>query len=71
MVKEKYGFRVGEKVLYTSTVDGYTEICIVKSFDVFGKDGIVFFEGGWDTPDHFTKLQPCEGNQLLFDFMRD
>jgi hypothetical protein len=70
MIKEKYGFRIGEKVLFTYN-DKSTKVLIIKSFDPkpFCKS-VRFTSGLWDEIHRISCLQPCEGRQLLFEFMR-
>jgi len=72
MIESKYGFSVGEKVLWTSEINGGTEICTIVSFDPYPKQGKgIATDVGWDEVKKFSKIQPCDGNQLLFDFMYD
>ena len=74
MGETKYGFRIGERVLYTSKYSGRTFVCVITSFDPYPpRRGIEFIQHGWigtawDTVSHFSKIQ-CVGQQLLFKFM--
>jgi len=71
-IKEKYGFKVGEKVLWTSMITGCTEIHTIKAFDPYpdkGK-GLSLDDGSWDKLYAFSKIiKP--GEQLEFEFMRE
>lgn len=71
-IKEKYGFKVGERVLWTSTITGETEIHTIKAFDPYpdqGK-GLLVDDGSWDLLYMFSKIIKV-GEQLEFEFMRE
>ncbi len=73
MIESKYGFSIGEKVLFT-----YSSGCIttftIESFDREMWDGVrrertvCFTTGAWDYIDRISKLYKS-GEQLLFNFM--
>ena len=75
-IKEKYGFKVGEKVLFTYS-SGKKKTFIIKSFDPsFSfrskplQNAVRFTTGTWDYIKHISKIHCCDGDQLLFEFMR-
>ena len=71
MVKEKYGFRIGEKVLFTYS-GGKTAVFTIESFDPHPTNtchSVKFTSGSWDMVCRISKILPCDGSQLLFGFM--
>ena len=73
-IKEKYGFKVGEKVLFTYS-SGKKKTFIIKSFDPSfcskqKLNAVRFTTGTWDYIKYISKIRCCDGDQLLFEFMR-
>lgn len=74
MIKSKYGFSVGEKVLFTYPHNGETEVVEISSFDPEVSEGwgvkasVEYTDGFWSEIKYISKIQPFVGEQLLFDF---